>query len=287
MCRDGGVALRLPHPRCLARYEIVEMVPGRLSASEIDIHIADHYGFPSFARYPHALSFVAVGRKLSYLHKYQGHVVYRTTSNAWASCSKSLDRKRYNDRNQPTAEVFLERFGPRKTFEMLSADGSFSVTNLVVESKKTRCLNSQPLSMIYEKMRSGVMTPPLASSLAGLVTLVSHRHRIAQWNSGCRRPRHKSRRCPCLSYLAPKMLETTFSQPFACTAASAPLFSAGAPNGHNLLHWPQVEGHSRRHGRRTHVWPAIRNTQGGDPMRRLSHAVILTAATDRGRGPLA
>ncbi len=141
----------------LARYEIVEMVAGHLSASEIDIRIADHYGFPEFARYPHALLFVAVGRNYSYLHKYDGYVVYRTTSNTWASCGNPLDRKPYNDRNQPTQEVFLERFGPAERVEALTDAGAFSVADLVVESRTIRCLNSEPLSKIYGKIRSGPM----------------------------------------------------------------------------------------------------------------------------------
>ncbi len=141
----------------LARYEIVEMVAGHLSASEIDIEIADHYGFPRFARHPHALLFVAIGRDASYLHKYRGYAVYRTTSNTWASCGNPLERKPYNDRNQPTQEVFLESFEPEERVEALIGAGAFSVADLVVESRKIRCLNSQPLSKIYGKIRNGPM----------------------------------------------------------------------------------------------------------------------------------
>lgn len=141
----------------LARYEVVEMVAGHLSAREIDIEIADHYGFPGFARHPHALLFVAVGRNAFYLHKYQGYVVYRTTSNTWASCGNPLERKPYNDRNQPTQEVFLESFGPEERVETLIGADAFSVADLVVESRKIRCLNSEPLSKIYGKVRSGPM----------------------------------------------------------------------------------------------------------------------------------
>jgi len=141
----------------LARYEIVEMVAGHLSASEIDIEIADHYGFPGFARHPHALLFIVVGPGLPYLHRYQGYVVCRTTSNSWASCGNPLDRKPYNDRNQPTREVFLESFGPAERVEALTDAGAFSVADLVVESRKIRCLNSEPLSKIYGKIRRGPM----------------------------------------------------------------------------------------------------------------------------------
>jgi hypothetical protein len=139
----------------LARYEIVEMVAGHLSAREIDIEIADHYGFPEFARHTHALLFVVVDPKLPYLHKYQGYVVYRTTSNTWASCGNPLDRKPYN--NQPTQEVFMESFAPAERVEALTDAGAFSVADLVVESRKIRCLNSEPLSKIYGKIRRGPM----------------------------------------------------------------------------------------------------------------------------------
>ncbi len=141
----------------LARYEVIELVAGHLSIREIDIEIADHYGFPEFARHPHALLFVAVGPNLPYLHKYMGFVVYRTTSNGWASCANPLERKPYNDRNQPTHEVFLESFGPEDRVEELADAGAFSVTDLVVDSRKSRCLNSEPLSKIYGKIRSGPM----------------------------------------------------------------------------------------------------------------------------------
>jgi hypothetical protein len=141
----------------LARYEILDMVAGHLSASEIDIRIADHYGFPRFARHPHALLFVALGRGAFDLHKYQGYGVYRTTSNAWASCGDPLYRNQYYDPPQPMEQAFVEDFGPASKRKQLLADGTFSEGDLVIAAGRLRCLKGQPLATIYEETRTGVM----------------------------------------------------------------------------------------------------------------------------------
>ncbi len=141
----------------LARYEIVDMVAGHLSVNEIDIRVADHYGFPQFARHPHALLFVAVGRDAFDLHKYQGYGVYRTASNAWASCGDPLYRNQYYDPPQPTEQIFMEDFGPASKRKKLVADGVFLKGDLVAVAGRLRCLKGQPLSTIYEETRTGVM----------------------------------------------------------------------------------------------------------------------------------
>jgi hypothetical protein len=141
----------------LAKYEVVRPVLGEMRSKEIDIRVADHYGFPKFARHPYALLFVAVGADDAYLHKYQGFPVYRTVSGDWASCGDPADWDSDHGTPRPVAITFAEDFGLAKGRKKRMSGLLFSEADLVVKSGKVRCVRGQPLAAIYETERNGVM----------------------------------------------------------------------------------------------------------------------------------
>jgi hypothetical protein len=141
----------------LAKYEIVRPVFGEMRSKEIDIQVADHYGFPKFARHPYALLFVAVGPGDAYLHKYQGFPVYRTVSGDWASCGDPVYWNSDYGTPRPVAIEFAEDFGPARGRKKRMSELLFSEGSLVVESGQVRCVRGQPLAAIYETERNGVM----------------------------------------------------------------------------------------------------------------------------------
>ena len=69
-----------------ATYEVKRAISGTATSGNVTFKIADHYGFPRFARYHHALLFVQLTPDGAYLDKYQGFDVHETASGDWASC---------------------------------------------------------------------------------------------------------------------------------------------------------------------------------------------------------
>jgi len=68
-----------------ARYRIVQPIVGTPAGDTLEFRVADHYGYPPFARFEHALLFVAMDAP-PYLHKYQAVPVHRTVDGQWAAC---------------------------------------------------------------------------------------------------------------------------------------------------------------------------------------------------------
>jgi hypothetical protein len=80
-----------------ARYQVLQVVYGQYSASNIEFTVFDHYGDPSFAKYETALLYVVLRRSWllqpRYFHeKYQYQPVYATGDNRWAGCGSPYQR---------------------------------------------------------------------------------------------------------------------------------------------------------------------------------------------------
>ncbi len=70
-----------------ATYRVVQPVMGGVADEEVQFRVADHYGFPRFARFRHALLFIGTDAQHgNWLHKYQAIPVQRTASGEWATC---------------------------------------------------------------------------------------------------------------------------------------------------------------------------------------------------------
>jgi hypothetical protein len=74
-----------------ARYQVLQVVYGQYSASDIEFIAFDHYGRAAFAKYDTALLYVVLRRSWllqpHYFHeKYQYQPVYATEDGRWAGC---------------------------------------------------------------------------------------------------------------------------------------------------------------------------------------------------------
>ncbi len=68
------------------KYRVIESVYGEFEGNVIEFRVFDHYGYPPFARYPHALLFVSKHKGKLYHEKYQNHTVHKTIDGRWAAC---------------------------------------------------------------------------------------------------------------------------------------------------------------------------------------------------------
>ena len=70
-----------------ARYRVLQrIIAGPHAGDDIEFMVADHYGFPAFARFRNALLFVALAADGPWLHKYQAIPLHLTVDGRWASC---------------------------------------------------------------------------------------------------------------------------------------------------------------------------------------------------------
>ena len=148
-----------------ARYEVVQPISGRFDEREIRFDIADHYGFPPFARYQHALLFVARSGDNRWLHKYQGVAMHRTADGQWASCGEIA----YRDAGEPPSPHLkplrfareiagmgeLSEAGWRETLREWRT--SRDSLDLRIEGDKIWCTRGIALPDVYETMRNGAL----------------------------------------------------------------------------------------------------------------------------------
>ena len=146
-----------------ARYRVVQPVAGTTANTEVTFQVADHYGFPAFARNPHALLFVAVTDDGNWLHKYQGIPMHRTTGGSWAACAEVDYRgvdKALSHRAQPLtfAEPIARRSAlPRDTWEQMLPWWKQHGDTYRVTRGQVHCLKGIPVQETYEIVRQGVM----------------------------------------------------------------------------------------------------------------------------------
>lgn len=68
------------------KYRVIESVHGEFEGNIIEFRVFDHYGYPPFAKHPHALLFVSKHKGKLYHEKYQYHTVHKTIDGRWAAC---------------------------------------------------------------------------------------------------------------------------------------------------------------------------------------------------------
>ncbi len=94
-----------------ADYSVREVVSGGLhSGGVITFALADHYGFPDFARYNTALLILGMNEGAPYLEKYLGVAVHPTVDGSWAACGYP---KTASDEEGPLEDI---QFAPGITF---------------------------------------------------------------------------------------------------------------------------------------------------------------------------
>ena len=142
-----------------ARYRVMERIVGQPPADPLTFSVADHYGFPAFARYRHALLFVALSSDGPWLHKYQAIPVHRTVEGQWASCG---DLRR-SPADKPSPQLRALRF-EREIAQQTELSDSLLASyragkrpELRIEHGKVWCSQGVLLPDVYEIVRSGVM----------------------------------------------------------------------------------------------------------------------------------
>jgi hypothetical protein len=146
-----------------ATYRVVLPVSGTTPAQEVTFEIADHYGFPPFAHFSHALLFVAIDKDRNWLHKYQGIAMHRTTEGQWAACGE-VDRRgvdkdlSHRARPLPFAEPIVSKDAiPDPAWDRLLAAWKEARGTYRIKGGQVRCLKGVPVRETYEIVRQGVM----------------------------------------------------------------------------------------------------------------------------------
>jgi hypothetical protein len=142
-----------------ARYEVIEVLSGELPSKDVTFNIADHYGFPRFADYRHALLFVDIGSTENWLAKYQGYAVHPASAGSWASCGNPYDERSGDAPRGLRPVSFARDFG---TIGEFTSEGVarrlFDSKEMVVEGDRITCRNGVYAAELYDRVRAGVMS---------------------------------------------------------------------------------------------------------------------------------
>jgi hypothetical protein len=142
-----------------ARYSVIEPIVGKPADEAIRFQIADHYGFPAFARFRYALLFVAQAKEDAWLHKYQGIPLHETVDGQWASCGDI--RRDPSARASPQLRAL--RFKQEIAHEadlpdyMLESYRAGERPYWRIERGKVWCSQGMLVEDVYEVVRTGVM----------------------------------------------------------------------------------------------------------------------------------
>lgn len=161
--RTGTLSCIIMDELYRARYRVVQPVAGTTADTEVTFQVADHYGFPAFANTPHALLFVAVTDDGSWLHKYQGVPMHRTTDGQWAACGEVDYRgvdEALSHRAKPLtfAEPIARRDAvSREAWKRMQSWWKERPDTYRIKDGQVRCLKGIPVQEAYEIVRQGVM----------------------------------------------------------------------------------------------------------------------------------
>lgn len=142
-----------------ARYRVLEPIAGAYPNAEVGFSVADHYGFPAFARFRSALLFVALSDEGPWLHKYQAVPVHRTVDGQWASCGDI----RRDPAGKPSPQLRTLRFRREIALEsdlsehMLASYRAGDQPHWRIANGRVWCSQGMLLEDVYEVVRSGVM----------------------------------------------------------------------------------------------------------------------------------
>ena len=142
-----------------ARYRILQRIVGSHAGGDIEFMVADHYGFPPFARFRNALLFVALSDDGPWLHKYQAIPLHLTMDGQWASCG-DITRQPGGKPSPHLKELRFRREIADKTDlsgYMLESYKSGERPEWRIERGKVWCTQGILLEDVYAFVRNGVM----------------------------------------------------------------------------------------------------------------------------------
>lgn len=148
-----------------AKYKIVERVYGDYSGKTIEFEAYDHYGYPSFAEYKHALLFVSKHKGEYFHQKYQYYDVYKTKSGKWASCG---DPYRFDEYHRKNVEIInlnfeeplyidLKKYGDESRYSEEFIKEVFVEPYFKVQENKAECLKGSYVDTLFEVKKNGVL----------------------------------------------------------------------------------------------------------------------------------
>lgn len=146
-----------------ATYRVRQPVIGQ-PAAQMTFDIADHYGFPLFAHFPHALVFVGLYNDGPWLHKYQGIPMHLTADGQWAACGE-VDYRGVDGELSHRAKplTFTQPIASKSTFDKQGWQRLLPVwkeqrDTYQITRGQVHCLKGIPLQETYEIVRQGVMS---------------------------------------------------------------------------------------------------------------------------------
>lgn len=140
-----------------ARYAVVEPIVGTPAQREITIRIADHYGFPSMARWRHALLFVQPDDDGAWLHKYQGYALHRLTDGGWGFCGGAREARETPAAPVPRPLPFEADLGLVDDVDGRVRMSAGHGEHFALDGDRLHCRQGLRLPELYEAVRTGVM----------------------------------------------------------------------------------------------------------------------------------
>ena len=147
-----------------AKYAVVDALSGSAGGPEMVFRIADHYGFPRFANYRHALLFVTHDPDGDYLQ--EGYAVHRTKNGSWATCGDPYNEFLGDPAQGLRSIDFADDLGIVGDFSEEGIKERFpDAKYLDISNGHIRCRRGVPVTDLYERVRTGatrgLQLPPL------------------------------------------------------------------------------------------------------------------------------
>ncbi len=86
-----------------AKYRVLEKIYGDYDSEFIEFNVFDHHGFPSFAKYEHALIYIVIHNGKYYHAKYMYSPLFETVDGKWAG--PYYDAEDYNHVNNTDTHI--------------------------------------------------------------------------------------------------------------------------------------------------------------------------------------
>ncbi len=142
-----------------AKYRVVESVYGEFDGGVIEFRVWDHYGYPRFAKFPHALLFVSRHEGSLYHEKYRYYTVHQTIDGRWAACGDPyarvpVHRKPFDPKPLPFSEpVTFSLNNYRKEW----VDAFFVPPYFEIVDGKAVCKMGAYVDELFQIERDGVL----------------------------------------------------------------------------------------------------------------------------------
>jgi len=141
-----------------ATYTVREVVSGNVALrSSISFTIADHYGFPDFARYKTALLFIQLNEGDHYLEKYQGFQIHETALAQWATCGYPRGAEKDDGELESVTFDSQVSFGGIGEFNQYVISKEFQSPVFEIRDGIVRCVRGWRFERLLRYVKEGVL----------------------------------------------------------------------------------------------------------------------------------